>query len=146
MKKAQVIEKSVPTSTALLLAIIMTGLSVLNQTTFKFGLPWSQLVTGGLAALAALGVSPLASSQIRNLLHITYQAALTIAAALTALATWLTTVHGLSTTWRPILIGLVTAVAALISGPASAQSLVSAVTAPPPQPPTPPPPTPASTD
>jgi hypothetical protein len=135
----QVIERSTPTSTSLLLAIIMTGLTVLNQTTFKFGLPWSQLVTGGLAALATLGVAPLTSAQIRNLLHITYQAGLAIAVALTTLATGLTAIHGLSTTWRAIFVGLVTAVAALFSGPASASSLAAAAAVPPPPPPSPPP-------
>lgn len=108
-----------PSSVTLVLSAALGILSGLNVATFGLGAPWTQLVTFGCAALAAVGITPLAHQALRNVLHLTYPAALSIGGALTTLCAGITAAS-MNVTVKGVLVGLVTAAVGALVGPSDA--------------------------
>lgn len=106
-----------PTPVTVALSVVAGILSLLNLTTFGFAAPWQNLVTIGLAALAAVGIAPLTGPALQNAIHLSHAAALSLASGVSALAVAITTLS-IDQTVKGILTGVLTLAAGVLFGPA----------------------------
>lgn len=109
----------------------------LNVATFGLPAPWSQLVTFACAALAGIGLGPMTHAALRNALHLSMPAALTIAGAATTACAGVTTVSGVDSTLKGIIVGVLTGLAGVLVGPDAAPSPAPVPSPVPPTPPAP---------
>lgn len=107
-----------PSWLAIALGILAGLVGGFNVATFNLGQPWSELVTFGCAAIAALGVAPLAHEKLRNALHLGYPAALTLAGFMTT-ATAAVTATNWSASLKGVVVGILTSAAGMLAGPDS---------------------------
>jgi len=103
------------------LGAVLGVVGALNVATFGLKSPWTELVTFLCAGAASLGVSPLVHGALRNALHLTFPAALSIAGGMTTLCTAVTATHWDSTI-KGIVVGVLTAAAGVLAGPDALQA------------------------
>ena len=107
-----------PNKLAFVLSLIAGALAVLNQLTFDFPASWRTVITYGLLLLTSIGISPLIGSAFRNALHLSAQISLAISIVSFVAAAAVT--HVADSTTRGALVGVVTFLAGVGFGPASA--------------------------
>lgn len=104
---------SIPTIIA---GAVLTAVSVLNITTFHFGLPWSIGLATLLPALAAFGIGPLTGAQFQAFIELT-PAEATVATTVLGGLQMVVLEIDLSNGWHAALTGLIAIAASLGFGP-----------------------------
>ena len=95
--------------------------ATVNVTSHPFSPRWSTAVTLGLTALATVGLGPLVHGRLAVVLHLPYRAALALGSGL-GMATVGISTAAIDPALRGVLIGVLTALAGMLVGPAPPSS------------------------